>query len=103
MAWPIEKDILEAQKNKSDSGTSPPGKMYVPTSMAGKVLDWVHTAKFACHPGIRCVLHLIKVTFWWPNLNKDVKDFVSACPTCAQNKHSNHPPAGLLLPLPIPS
>ncbi|XP_057186466.1 uncharacterized protein LOC130552262 [Triplophysa rosa] len=33
----------------------------------------------------------------------DVKQFVLACTICAQNKSLNHPPAGLLRPLPIPS
>lgn len=49
------------------------------------------------------MLHLTKRHFWWPNKNKDVKDFVAACSTCARNKNNNKPPAGRLLPLPSPS
>uniref|UniRef100_A0A3Q3A7Q2 Gypsy retrotransposon integrase-like protein 1 n=1 Tax=Kryptolebias marmoratus TaxID=37003 RepID=A0A3Q3A7Q2_KRYMA len=41
--------------------------------------------------------------FWWPSLVSDVKEFVSACPTCARCKSSNQPPAGLLQPLAIPN
>uniref|UniRef100_A0A3Q3A7R1 Gypsy retrotransposon integrase-like protein 1 n=1 Tax=Kryptolebias marmoratus TaxID=37003 RepID=A0A3Q3A7R1_KRYMA len=41
--------------------------------------------------------------FWWPSLAADVKEFVSACSTCARFKGGNQPPAGLLQPLPIPS
>uniref|UniRef100_A0AAZ1XL87 Integrase catalytic domain-containing protein n=1 Tax=Oreochromis aureus TaxID=47969 RepID=A0AAZ1XL87_OREAU len=33
---------------------------------------------------------------------KDAREFVSACLTCAQNKLSNQPPSGRLLPLPTP-
>ncbi|XP_041918478.1 uncharacterized protein LOC121682410 [Alosa sapidissima] len=35
-------------------------------------------------------------------MERDVKRFVDACPTCAQNKPSNQPPAGLLQPLLVP-
>lgn len=48
------------------------------------------------------MLHLTKEYFWWPNMTKDVKEFVTACHTCARTKNSNKPPAGLLLPLPAP-
>uniref|UniRef100_A0A4W6CYI1 Integrase catalytic domain-containing protein n=1 Tax=Lates calcarifer TaxID=8187 RepID=A0A4W6CYI1_LATCA len=33
---------------------------------------------------------------------KDTKEFVAACPTCSQCKAGNRPPAGELLPLPVP-
>lgn len=36
-------------------------------------------------------------------MEKDTKEFIAACSVCAQNKTSNRPPSGLLLPLPIPS
>lgn len=39
--------------------------------------------------------------FWWPAMTHDIREFVSACPICAQNKSSNRPPVGLLNPLPI--
>lgn len=33
----------------------------------------------------------------------DVKEFLDTCPTCAQNKSFPQPPAGFLLPLPVPA
>lgn len=32
----------------------------------------------------------------------DIKEFVSACSTCARAKGNNRPPSGLLQPLPFP-
>lgn len=32
-------------------------------------------------------------------MTEDINEFISACLTCAQNKNSNRPPAGLLNPL----
>lgn len=33
----------------------------------------------------------------------DIWEFIAANPTCARNKNSNQPPAGLLQLLPVPS
>lgn len=41
--------------------------------------------------------------FWWPTLSRDVREYVSACSTCARSKLGHQPPAGLLQPLPTPS
>ena len=35
-------------------------------------------------------------------MSRDVKDYVSRCSTCHQAKYMTQPPAGCLLPLPIP-
>lgn len=42
-------------------------------------------------------LHLTKKHFWLPNVDKNVKNFVTAFSTCAQNKNST------ACPLPSPS
>lgn len=41
--------------------------------------------------------------FWWPTMNHDVKEYVSACPICAHYKGSNKATTGLLTPLSTPS
>ncbi len=47
-------------------------------------------------------LDFVQRWFWWPEMLRDVRSFVKACPVCAQQKSSNQRPAGLLHPLPIP-
>uniref|UniRef100_A0A3Q3FKI6 Gypsy retrotransposon integrase-like protein 1 n=1 Tax=Kryptolebias marmoratus TaxID=37003 RepID=A0A3Q3FKI6_KRYMA len=103
LTWDIEREIQEAQRGEPDPGGGPPGKTYVPTTVRPRVLEWLHSQQFTCHPGIHRMTQLTTRYFWWPSLVSDVKEFVSACPTCARCKSSNQPPAGLLQPLAIPN
>ncbi|KAI7806903.1 Pol polyprotein [Triplophysa rosa] len=38
-----------------------------------------------------------RVRFWWPSVTSDVRQFVLACPVCAQSKTTRRRPPGLLL------
>lgn len=38
------------------------------------------------HPGITCTIKLLQQFYWWPNLWKDVYDYVKGCTACQQNK-----------------
>ncbi len=84
-------------------GKCPAGMLPVPAALCPEVLPWGHASRLVCHPGIRRALFAIRQCFWWPTLAADVRQFVLACPTCAQCKPVNCPPDGLLHPLPIPS
>uniref|UniRef100_A0A8C6M5V1 Gypsy retrotransposon integrase-like protein 1 n=1 Tax=Nothobranchius furzeri TaxID=105023 RepID=A0A8C6M5V1_NOTFU len=101
--WDITKKVQDAQQTEPDPGTGPPHKVYVPTRVRGDLIHWAHTAKFSIHPGVGRTLALIRRTFWWPSMYKDVREYISACSICARNKNSNQPPAGLLNPLPVPT
>lgn len=103
ITWEIESAVREAQRDQPDPGTGPPNRLFVPDSVRSQVLQWGHTSKFACHPGISRTASLLKQHFWWPTLDADVKEYVAACTICARGKTSHRPPAGLLQPLPIPS
>lgn len=98
MTWTIEKDIREAQLNKHDPSTGPPERLFISVG-EGKVLDLIHTSNIICRPDINHKLFFTKRHFWWPSLNNDIKEFIVARPTCAQNESSNQPPVGLLQPL----
>lgn len=103
ISWEIERLIQEAQENEQDPGTGPPGRLFVPSAVRSQVLQWAHTARFSCHPGVLRTLSFLRRYFWWPAMAKDAKEYVSACSTCARNKLSNRPPPGLLQPLPTPA
>ncbi len=64
--------------------------------------SWAHVSRFACHPGARRTISLLKRHFWRPCMHTDAKEFVAACSTCARSKASNQAPASQLLPLPVP-
>ncbi len=70
--------------------------------LSERLLQWGHSSRLSCHPGVARTLAFLRRRFWWPEMRTDVQTFVSACPVCAQNKGSNRPPPGYLQPLPIP-
>lgn len=61
-----------------------------------------HNSVFGGHSGERATLNRLKLLFYWPNMQQEVKSFVQACPVCQKNKSENLPYPGLLNPLPIP-
>jgi cytochrome c1 len=44
----------------------------------------------------------MKLLFYWPQMQQQVKLYVKNCPICQKNKSENVPYPGLLSPLPVP-
>nr|XP_054592065.1 uncharacterized protein LOC107372597 isoform X3 [Nothobranchius furzeri] len=82
ISWDITNKVLEAQRHEPDPGTGPPHKIYVPSSTRGALIHWAHTARFSIHPCLGRTITLIRKTFWWPSMYKDVKEYISACQAC---------------------
>lgn len=61
----------------------PPGLCFVPNAARGAVIHWAYAAQFLCHPSVSRTITLLRCHFWWRLLNKDVKEYVSACSTFA--------------------
>ncbi|KAK7907036.1 hypothetical protein WMY93_015648 [Mugilogobius chulae] len=100
--WEVEKAVQEAQVSHPTPEGCPAGCLFVPPPVRSKVLEWGHDSKIACHPGFHRTLSFIQQRFWWPSMNSDTREYVSACSVCARNKSSHRAPAGFLRPLPIP-
>jgi RNase H-like domain found in reverse transcriptase/Reverse transcriptase (RNA-dependent DNA polymerase)/Integrase zinc binding domain/Chromo (CHRromatin Organisation MOdifier) domain/Retroviral aspartyl protease len=66
------------------------------------ILEECHDSPTAGHFGITKTLDLVSRTFYWPSMQKYIKDYVGGCDICQRSKSSNHKPYGLLQPLPIP-
>lgn len=79
------------------------GKLFVPESVRPEVLEWSHSSRLVCHPGVRRTLAALRQHFWWQGMGEDVHRFVVSCSVCVQNKSCNSMSVGLLQPLPIPS
>uniref|UniRef100_A0A3P9M115 Gypsy retrotransposon integrase-like protein 1 n=1 Tax=Oryzias latipes TaxID=8090 RepID=A0A3P9M115_ORYLA len=103
ITWEIETKVQQAQNEIPAGAAAPSGTLYVPDSLRSEVLAWGHTSRIACHGGVYRTIRLIKRRFFWPSLERDVKEYIAACTTCARSKTSNRPPSGLLQPLPVPS
>lgn len=50
--WEIEKDVRTALQHQPDPGNGPPGRLFVPLSVRPSVLQWGHSSRLSCHPGV---------------------------------------------------
>jgi len=55
------------------------------------------------HEGVQRTLHRLRRDFHFPGMHTTVQDYVRACAVCQRNKAEHLHPAGLLLPLPVPT
>ncbi len=79
------------------------GLLYVPEGPCRlRVLQSRHDFPSAGHFGYNKTMELLSRDFWWPQMWKTVKDYVTTCDTCSRSKIPRHRPYGLLQPLPIP-
>ena len=78
-------------------------RLYIPKGPTRlRVLQSRHDFPAAGHFGYNKTLELISRDFWWPQMWKEVKEFVLSCDICSRSKNPRHRPYGLLQPLPIP-
>jgi hypothetical protein len=79
-------------------------KIYVPKNkeIRDDILHDHHDSPDVGHPGIHCMLELIKRTYWWPMIKTDIQNYVKGCSACQKNKIIRQPGHISLSPLPIP-
>ena len=66
------------------------------------ILHDCHDSLIGGHLGVDKTLAYAQRYFYWPQMEKDVRQYVESCLICQQCKSQNICPAGLLQPLPIP-
>lgn len=71
-------------------------------SLKQGILYELHDAPYSGHPGRDKTVEAVQRLYWWPNMVKDIKQYVASCPNCQRNKSTNKVPPGLLQPLPVP-
>ena len=88
----VERDLLYFEE-----------RLYIPQGPTRlRVLQSRHDFPAAGHFGFNKTLELISRDFWWPQMWKDVKEFVLSCDICSRSKTPRHRPYGLLQPLSVP-
>lgn len=70
--------------------------------MRNLLLKQYHESPAAGHWGSMKTLDMLMRTFGWPNMRKDILDFIKKCKSCQAVKVDHRPPQGQLKPLPIP-
>jgi hypothetical protein len=81
------------------------GRLVLPnaTDLRTSVIALAHKMPMGGHFGVFKTIQLLSRHFWWPNMHKSVRAFIKTCNSCQANKALSAKPAGLLMPLPIPT
>ncbi|GKC51778.1 retrotransposon protein, putative, ty3-gypsy subclass [Tanacetum coccineum] len=65
-------------------------------------MDESHKLKYSIHPGADKMHYDLKDRYWWPDIKKDITEYVSKCLTCLKVKAEHQRPSGLLQQPKIP-
>ena len=65
---------------------------FVPLSARDSVFNDLHSL---CHPGIKASQKLIKSRYYWPDIDRDIKNKVKNCESCQQSKIQRHTKSGI--------
>jgi transposase InsO family protein len=70
-------------------------KLVVPETLIRYVLQMHHDKVFAGHQGIKRTRDLLKLHYYWPNMNRDVDQYIKNCESCSKLKVGRNPTAPL--------
>lgn len=68
----------------SDARTSP--AFVVPQSHRGVMLMHAHDSPYKSHKGFSATHNALKQVAYWPNMQKDVADYIKICKVCCQSQ-----------------
>jgi len=79
------------------------GKIYVPQNadLQRRVVSLCHDTKVAGHPGRWKTLELVSRNYWWPQMSRYIRQYVSTYDLCLRTKPIRQAPIGKLHPLRI--
>ena len=80
------------------------GKIYVlwNLNLQRRVVSLCHDTKVAGHPGHWKTLELVSRNYWWPQMSRYIRQYVSTCDLCLRTKPMRQAPVSELHPLQIP-
>jgi len=104
-----EKEVVQALEKQNGLTWEEDGvvyierRIYVPNNkrIREEILKENHNLVDVGHPEQQKMLELLKRTYWWPGLKKDVKKYIQGCFKCQQNKVQHQRKTGELHPLEI--
>ncbi len=53
-----------------------------PKSQRKNIIKLIHDQPFGSHSGITRTKQMIRMSNWWPNMSKDITDYIKSCDTC---------------------
>ena len=79
-------------------------RLCIPQGLTRRMLlQNVHDSNAGGHRGVEKTYEQLRQHYYWFRLHQTVKRYVAQCEVCQQNKISSRKPAGMLMPLPVPS
>jgi transposase InsO family protein len=70
-------------------------RLFVPEKLIRPVLELHHDKVFAGHQGVKRTCDLVKLRYFWPNMDRDIEAYVQQCDSCAKLKAGRQPTAPL--------
>lgn len=67
-----------------------------------KIIELFHNSSAVGHSGILATYKRLSSLFYWPNMEKQIRNYIHKCDACQRFKYDNSASSGLLQPLPIP-
>ena len=79
-------------------------RIWIPhvTKLKKEILQDAHSICYSIHPGSTKMYKDLKENFWWPDMKREVAEWVSTFLNCQRVKVEHQRPSGLIQPLEIP-
>jgi hypothetical protein len=77
------------------------GRVVVTEDLEGKrrIIKAHHDLPVHGHPGISKTVQIVERNYWWPQMRKDITDYVQGCADCQRHKVNNRPTKAPLRPI----
>lgn len=69
-------------------------QLVIPLSMRYQILQLCHDSKMGGHLGFFKTLDRVRQRFYWPNMQRDIRNYVLSCEFCNKRKFRRHPKFG---------
>ena len=94
---------IEEYKLNNDEILMYRGIIYVPNSQELKImiLKEIHSIPYVGCPGYQKTIAVVKSQYYWPDMKKEIVEYITKCLECQKVKDEHRHPVGLLQPLPI--
>lgn len=85
------------------NGAEGGSRLCVPQSLQNEIMKEGHdSAEEGAHAGFARTYNRLRVTYYWPQMSKDIERYVNTCDYCQKTKPRRHGKQGYLQPIPIP-